>query len=99
MTGKLPRFRIPVLGGAWIAPGSVTMDKLADGAVTTPKIADGTITTDKIAVGAITTDKTANLGVLRVWTASPTPGTGGAYGDVGGDVRDGIHAGDPRKRR
>jgi hypothetical protein len=70
MPVKLPLWRIPVLGSAWIAPGSVTTDKLADGAVTTPKLADG----------AVTPAKTANLGVLRVWTASPSPGTGGAYG-------------------
>jgi len=40
------------------------------------------ITTTNIADGAVTYAKTANLGVLRVWTASPTPGTGGAYGSA-----------------
>jgi hypothetical protein len=48
--------------------------------VTTPKIADSAVTAPKIAAGAVTPAKTANLGVLRAWTASPTPGTGGAYG-------------------
>jgi hypothetical protein len=43
-------------------------------------IGDAQVTTAKIADGAVTPAKTANLGVLRVWTASPTPGTGGAYG-------------------
>jgi hypothetical protein len=50
--------------------------------ITSSDIGSAQVTTTNIADGAVTPAKTANLGVLRVWTASPTPGTGSAYGSA-----------------
>ncbi len=65
-----------------IADGAVATAKIADGAVATAKIADGAVTEAKVADGAVTRAKTNILGYQIVKTASPTPGTGGSYGDA-----------------
>ena len=53
----------PTSGGAAIANGSVTTEKLANGAVTSDKIKSGNVTGYNIADGTVTADKIAS-GVL-----------------------------------
>lgn len=53
----------PTSGGAEIANGSVTTEKLANGAVTSDKIKSGNVTGYNIAAGTVTKDKIAS-GVL-----------------------------------
>ena len=45
-------------------------------------IAPGEVKTPNIGDGQVTPAKTANLGVLKSWSASPTPGVSGAYGSA-----------------
>jgi len=55
-------------------------DQISDNVIYSRMIADGEVKTADIGDAQVTTAKTANLGVLWVKSASPTPGTGGAYG-------------------
>ena len=48
-----------------IAPGGVTMDKIADGAVNTEKMANSSVTNEKLANGGVTTEKMANSSVTN----------------------------------
>lgn len=50
----------PTSGGAAIANGSVTTEKLANGAVTSEKLANGAITSEKLKAGNITGYNIAN---------------------------------------
>lgn len=77
----------PTSGGAAIANGSVTTEKLADGAVTSDKvkagnitgynIADGTVTADKIASGVLPTNATKEKAglVKQAGHVNPSSGT------------------------